>query len=134
MAIGNKVGTLKGLPVYKMNVGQWNLSDTSHNECLYWVGHMLFYHDQSVGSVTDNGTVDLNEQKLEELKQKWASPQPVETRPVEEPKPDNDPVEPDRPQNDLVDAMLGRADWSIKDLLKKGRMAADEYLASREEA
>ena len=138
MGYGERVGKLNGMPVYKMSVSQWNLADTSANECFYWVGDLLFYHDTKVGTVWSNGNVDLDNEKVEEIKQKWASPKtevkPAETRPVEEPKPDNDPAEPASPHDEVVDAMLGRGAWTVKDMLKGCNMAADEYLKSVKEA
>lgn len=139
---GERIGKLNGMPVYKLSVGQWNLSDTQDNECFYWVGELLFYHDVKVGTVLYNGNVDLDNEKVEELKQKWASPKvepkkevkPVEIRPVEEPKPDNDPAEPDRPHDELVNGMLGRATWTVRDMLKGCNMAADEFLRTVKEA
>lgn len=139
---GERVGRVGGMPVYKLSVGQWNLSDTSASECFYWVGDLLFYHDVKVGTVRNGGNVVLDEAKVEELKQKWALPKeepkkevkPAETRPVEAPKPDNDPAEPDRPHDELVGAMLGRAAWTIKDMLKGCNMAADEFLKTVKEA
>jgi hypothetical protein len=139
---GDRVGKLNGMPVYKMSVSQWNLSDTQANECFYWVGELLFYHDVKIGTVHANGNVDLDDAKIAELKQKWASPKeepkkevkPAETRPVEEPKPDNDPAEPDRPHDELVSSMLGRAAWTIKDMLKGCNMAADAFLETVKEA
>jgi hypothetical protein len=99
---------------------------------------LLFYHDVKIGTVRSNGNVDLDDAKVEELKQKWALPhyktKPAETRPVEEPKPDNDPAEPDRPHDELVTTMLGRASWTIKDMLKGCNMAADEFLRTIKEA
>jgi hypothetical protein len=139
---GDRVGKLNGMPVYKMSVSQWNLADTSDNECFYWVGDLLFYHDAKVGTVESGGYVDLDNAKVEEIKQKWALPKEelkkevkrTETRPVEEPKPDNDPAEPDRPHDELVSSMLGRAAWTIKDMLKGCNMAADEFLRTIKEA
>lgn len=139
---GNRVGKLNGMPVYKMSTSQWNLADTSANECFYWIGDMLFYHDVRVGTVWSNGNVDLDNEKVEEIKQKWALPKaepkkevkPAEFRPVEEPKPENDPAGLDRPHDELVSAMLGRAAWSIKDMLKGCNMAADEFLKTVKEA
>ena len=139
---GERVGRLNGMPVYKMSVSEWNLSDTQPNECFYWVGELLFYHDTKVGTVWSNGNVDLDNEKVEEIKQKWASPKtepkkevkPAETRPVEEPKPDNDPAEPASPHDELVNAMLGRGAWTVKDMLKGCNMAADEYLEKVKEA
>lgn len=136
---GNRVGKLNGMPVYKMSTSQWNLADTSANECFYWVGDLLFYHDAKVGVVRSNGNVDLDNAKVEDLKQLWAQPKeepkkevkPAETRPTEEPKPDN---EPDRPHDELVSSMLGRAAWTIKDMLKGCNMAADAFLETVKEA
>ena len=139
---GERVGRVGGMPVYKLSVGQWNLSDTSASECFYWVGDLLFYHDTKVGTVRNGGNVDLDEAKVEELKQRWAPPKaepkkevkPAETRPVEAPTPDNDPAEPDRPHDELVGAMLNRAAWTVKDMLKGCNMAADEFLKTVKEA
>lgn len=139
---GNRVGKLNGMPVYKLSTSQWNLADTSANECFYWIGDMLFYHDVKVGTVWSNGNVDLDNAKVEELKQKWASPpyapkkeiKPAEFRPVEEPKPDNDPAEPDHPHDELVSSMLNRAAWTISDMLKGCNMAADAFLETVKEA
>ena len=139
---GDRVGKLNGMPVYKVNVSEWNLSDTQANECFYWVGELLFYHDVKVGTVLYNGNVDLDNAKVEELKEKWASSKaepkkevkPAETRPVEVSKPDNDPAEPDHPHDELVGAMLNRAAWTVKDMLKGCNMAADEFLKTVKEA
>ena len=139
---GDRVGKLNGMPVYKMSVSQWNLADTSDSECFYWVGDLLFYHDAKVGVVRSNGNVDLDNAKVEDLKQLWAPPKeepkeevkPAEFRPVEEPKPDNDPAEPASPHDELVSAMLGRAAWTIKDMLKGCNMAADAFLETVKEA
>ena len=136
---GERVGKLNGMPVYKMSVSEWNLSDTQANECFYWVGELLFYHDVKIGTVWSNGNVDLDNVKVEEIKQKWALPKvepkeevkPAEFRPVEEPKPDNEPAS---PHEELVTAMLGRASWTIKDMLKGCNMAADEFLKTVKEA
>lgn len=138
----DRVGRLNGMPVYKMSVSQWNLADTVANECFYWVGDLLFYHDVKVGTVRSNGNVDLDNAKVEEIKQKWALPKeepkkevkPAETRPVEEPKPDNDSAEPDRPHDELVSSMLNRAAWTVKDILKGCNMAADAFLETVKEA
>ena len=142
MAIGDRIGRLNGMPVYKLSVSQWNLSDTSDDECFYWVGDLLFYHDAKVGTVENGGNVDLDNEKIEELKREWALPKvepkeevkPAEFRPVEAPKPDNDPAEPDRPHDELVGAMLNRGAWTVKDMLKGCNMAADEFLKSVKEA
>ena len=139
---GNRVGKLNGMPVYKVSVSQWNLSDTSAHECFYWVGDLLFFHDVKVGTVNNGGNVDLDDAKVEEIKQKWALPKtepkkevkPAETRPVEAPTPDNNPAEPASPHDELVGAMLNRAAWTIKDMLKGCNMAADEYLEKVKEA
>lgn len=139
---GERVGRVGGMPVYKLSVSQWNLSDTQANECFYWVGDMLFYHDVKVGNVRSNGNVDLDDAKVAELKEKWALPKvepkmevkPAEFRPVEAPKPDNDPAAPDRPHDELVGAMLNRAAWTIHDMLKGCNMAADEFLKTVKEA
>ena len=140
---GNRVGKLNGMPVYKVSVGQWNLSDTSTHECFYWVGDLLFFHDVKVGTVSNGGNVDLDDAKIEALKCKWTysvydkptkTEKPAETHPVEEPKPDNDPAEPDRPHDELVSAMLNRAAWTVKDMLKGCNMAADEFLKTVKEA
>ena len=139
---GNRVGKLNGMPVYKMSTSQWNLADTSANECFYWIGNMLFYHDVRVGTVHANGDVDLDDARVEGLKQKWVLPEEepkeevklAETRPVEELKPDNDPAEPDHPHDELVSSMLNRAAWTIKDMLKGCNMAADEFLKAVKEA
>ena len=143
MAIGERVGKLNGMPVYKLSVSQWNLSDTAGDECFYWVGDLLFYHDTNVGTVRNGGNVDLDNAKVEALKCKWThsvydkptkTEKPAETRPVEESKPDNDPAEPDRPHDELVGAMLNRAAWTVKDMLKGCNMAADEFLKTVKEA
>jgi hypothetical protein len=142
MGYGERVGKLNGMPVYKMSVSQWNLADTSDSECFYWVGDLLFYHDAKVGVVRSNGNVDLDNAKVEDLKQLWASPKeeskeevkPAEFHPVEEPKPDNNSAEPASPHDELVTAMLGRASWTIKDMLKGCNMAADEFLRTIKEA
>ena len=140
---GERVGKIGDMPVYKMSVSQWNLANTSANECFYWVGELLFYHDVKVGTVRNGGYVDLDDAKFEDVKQKWVFPkyeEPkeevklAETRPVEAPKPDNDPAEPDRPHDELVGAMLGRAAWTVKDMLKGCNMAADEFLKTVKEA
>lgn len=139
---GERVGRVGGMPVYKLSVSQWNLSDTQASECYYWVGDLLFYHDVKIGTVWSNGNVDLDNEKIEELKQKWALPKEepkkevksAVTRPVEAPKPDNDPAEPDRPHDELVGAMLNRAAWTVKDMLKGCNMAADEFLETVKEA
>jgi hypothetical protein len=139
---GERVGKVGGMPVYKMSVSQWNLADTAANECYYWVGDLLFYHDTKVGTVWSDGHVDLDDAKIEELKQIWTLPKeepkkevkPAEFRPVEEPKPDNDPAEPASPHDELVSSMLGRAAWTIKDMLKGCNMAADEFLKTVKEA
>jgi hypothetical protein len=138
MGYGERVGKLNGMPVYKMSVSEWNLSDTQASECYYWVGDLLFYHDVKIGTVRSNGNVDLDEAKINELKQVWTLPKeevkPAEFRPVEEPKPDNDPAEPASPHDELVTAMLGRASWTIKDMLKGCNMAADAFLETVKEA
>ena len=139
---GERVGRVGGMPVYKLSVSQWNLSDTAASECYYWVGDMLFYHDAKIGTVRSNGNVDLDEAKIKELKEMWAPAKeepkkevkPAEFHPVEEPKPDNDPAEPDRPHDELVSSMLNRAAWTIKDMLKGCNMAADEFLKTVKEA
>ena len=134
---GERVGRLNGMPVYKLSVSEWNLSDTQANECFYWVGELLFYHDTKVGTVWNSGNVDLDNEKVEEIKQKWALPKvepKKEVKPVEEPKPDNDPVEPASPHDELVGAMLNRAAWTVKDMLKSCNMAADEFLEKVKEA
>ena len=135
----DRVGRLNGMPVYKMSVSQWNLADTVANECFYWVGDLLFYHDTAIGTVRSNGNVDLDEAKIKEVKQIWTPAKeepkkevkPAETRPVEEPKPDNEPAS---PHEELVSAMLGRASWTIKDMLKGCNMAADTFLETVKEA
>ena len=63
---GERVGRVGGMPVYKLSVSQWNLSDTAASECYYWVGDMLFYHDAKIGTVRSNGNVDLDEAKIKE--------------------------------------------------------------------
>lgn len=147
MAIGNRIGKLNGLPVYKVSVNDWNLYGTQEDECFYWVANQLFYHDIHVGKVYDGGTVDLDEDKFNNVRRAWEDNDPVhanlpipvptrveEARPVEEPKPDNDPAEPDRPHDELVGAMLGRGAWTIKDMLKGCNMAADAFLETVKEA
>ena len=142
----DRVGRLNGMSVYKMSVSKWNLADTSADECFYWVGDLLFYHDVKVGTVWSNGNVDLDNVKFEELKQKWALPKeelkeepkkevkPAEFHPVEEPKPDNNPAEPAGPHDELVSSMLNRAAWTVTDMLKGCNMAADAFLETVKEA
>ena len=139
MASGNRIGKLNGLPVYKASVNDWNLYSTQEDECFYWVANQLFYHDTQVGKVYDGGTVDLDEDKFNNVRRAWEDndpvyanlPIPVPTR-VEEARPVEEEEHLDR--NDMVDAVLRQGEWTVRDMLKGCCMAADEYLEKVKEA
>ena len=136
---GERVGRLNGMPVYKVSVSEWNLSDTQANECFYWVGELLFYHDVKVGTVEKGGCVDFDEDKFNNVRRAWEDndpvhanlPIPVPTR-VEEARPVEEEEHLDR--NDMVDAVLRQGEWTVRDMLKGCCMAADEFLKTVKEA
>lgn len=68
-----KMGTFKGLPVYKMeSLYEWEAINSLDKEEIYIVNMKVYYHDQMVGKLgLKNNLYDFDEDKFELLQREW---------------------------------------------------------------
>lgn len=68
-----KMGTFKGLPVYKMeSFYEWEAINSLDKEEIYVVEMRVYYHDQMVGKLgLNNNLYDFDEDKFESLQREW---------------------------------------------------------------
>lgn len=67
-----KMGTFKGLPVYKLSLYEWEGIDSLDKEEIYVVEMKVYYHDQMIGKLgLKNNLYDFDEDKFELLQKEW---------------------------------------------------------------
>ena len=69
-----KMGTFKGLPVYKMeSLYEWEAINSLDKEEIYVVNMKeVYYHDQMIGKLgLDNNLYDFDDDKFELLQKEW---------------------------------------------------------------